>query len=196
MNAHFGLRGAETGAKPTTNKYPSIDVRKLERAGALQSGFQGGISWSSAGMSLGSMQLRAFHDRIQVSFWSRDQSGTERERHRDVAIVRTPCHIGGSRAWFVCPAPRCRRRVAILYVSHEVACRICHRLAYASTREDAEGRARLRVERIRKRLGWRPGFLNGLGPRPKRMRWWTYSRLLEQHMAACEVLARYLLRAS
>jgi hypothetical protein len=50
-----------------------------------------------------------------------------------------------------------------------------------SAREDAGGRARRRVERIRERLGWEPGILNGLGPNPKGMRWRTFHRLIEEH---------------
>ncbi|MEW5865081.1 MAG: hypothetical protein AB1773_16050, partial [Pseudomonadota bacterium] len=56
-----------------------------------------------------------------------------------------------------------------------------YRLAYASAREDAGGRARRRAERIRERLGWEPGILNGHGPKPKGMRWRTFHRLIEEH---------------
>jgi hypothetical protein len=32
-----------------------------------------------------------------------------------VGIDWTPCHYGGQRVWFLCPARGCRKRVAILY---------------------------------------------------------------------------------
>jgi len=52
------------------------------------------------------------------------------------------------------------------------ACRHCHQLAYFSSREDAGDRAaRRRAERLRARLGWEPGILNGEGGKPKWMRW-------------------------
>ena len=86
-----------------------------------------------------------------------------------VRIVRTPCNLGGSRAWFVCPAVGCGRRVATLYGGGIFACRHCCQLAYASSREDAGGRATRRADRLRARLGWEPGILNGEVRSPKVM---------------------------
>ena len=75
-------------------------------------------------------------------------------------------------AAFICPAAGCGRRVAILYGGGIFACRHCHQLAYFSSREDAGDRAaRRRAERLRARLGWEPGILNGEGGKPKWMRW-------------------------
>ena len=98
-------------------------------------------------------------------------------------IVRTPCNLGGSRAWFICPAVGCGRRVAILYGGGIFACRRCYRLAYASSREDACDRATRRADRLRARLDWEPGILNGGGEKPKWMRWRTFERLAAEHNA-------------
>ena len=61
------------------------------------------------------------------------------------------------------------------------ACRHCRQLAYASSREDAGGRATRRADRLRARLGWEPGILNGEGGKPKWMRWRTFERLATEH---------------
>lgn len=61
------------------------------------------------------------------------------------------------------------------------ACRHCYRLAYASSREDAGGRATRRADRLRARLGWEPGTLKGEGGKPKWMRWRTFERLAAEH---------------
>lgn len=106
--------------------------------------------------------------------------GAEDERY-PVRIVRTPCNLGGSRPWFICPALGCGRRVAILYGGGIFACRHCYQLAYASAREDAGDRATRRADRIRARLGWEPGILNGNGDKPKWMRWRTFYRLRDAH---------------
>lgn len=48
----------------------------------------------------------------------------------------TPCHFGGQRWWFRCPA--CSRRCRILYLPFDgsmFACRQCHRLTYPSQQE-------------------------------------------------------------
>src|SRR5215213_6335341 len=51
-----------------------------------------------------------------------------------VGLDRTRCTLGGARPWFVCSG--CRMRRAVLFCVHGVfRCRVCHDLAYRSTRE-------------------------------------------------------------
>jgi hypothetical protein len=38
-----------------------------------------------------------------------------------------------------------------------------------------------RADKIRVRLGWEPGILNGKGFKPKGMHWRTYRRLTDEH---------------
>ena len=71
--------------------------------------------------------------------------------------------------------------MAILYGGGIFACRHCHRLAYASSREDMSDRTMRRADRLRERLGWAPGILNAQGAKPKWTRWQTFDRLTEQH---------------
>jgi hypothetical protein len=98
------------------------------------------------------------------------------------ALDATPCTYGGVRYWFRCPAVGCGRRVAILHGAGKYfACRHCYRLAYASQRENAGDRAARRGDKIRARLQWEPGILNGEGDKPKGMRWRTFERLTTQH---------------
>lgn len=87
-----------------------------------------------------------------------------------VQIERTPCHLGGSRPWFICPS--CGRRCAILY---PVKCRLCLRLHYASERKGQLDRKFQKAERLRARLGQRKGGIAApFPPKPKLMRWHTY----------------------
>ncbi len=62
------------------------------------------------------------------------------------------------------------------------ACRACHDLAYASTREDETGRCDRRVMRIGERLGSDSNGCRGcywmMPDKPKGMHWRTYERLL------------------
>lgn len=110
------------------------------------------------------------------------QNGREWEdQNYPVWLDQTRCRYGGTRQWFRCPARGCGRRVAILYLGDQIfACRHCYRLAYASSRENAGDRATRRADRLRLRLGWEPGILNGDGGKPKWMRWRTFDRLAEQ----------------
>ncbi len=93
------------------------------------------------------------------------------------------CHLGGQRAWFRCPAKGCGRRVAILYGGAIFACRHCHRLAYESQREAGYDRMARRADKLRDKLGWEPGILNGDGIKPKGMHWRTFERLKVEHDA-------------
>jgi hypothetical protein len=73
--------------------------------------------------------------------------------------------------------------VAILYGGDYFVCRHCSQLAYPSQRETYDDRAARQAERIRERLGWVPGILNGKGWKPKGMHWRTFKRLTAQHDA-------------
>ena len=170
------------GAKSTTDDYHSLDVRFLAREGMLRPGHRGGVSWRRAGETSASIGVRAEEGRVILAY--RHRSGGDddwTDEQYPVRIVRTPCQLGGSRPWFICPAVGCGRRVAILYGGSIFACRHCHGLAYASSREDGSDRLARRADRLRERLGWAPGILNAEGEKPKWMRWRTFERLTEQH---------------
>ena len=96
------------------------------------------------------------------------------------------CHLGGQRHWFTCP--RCSKRVAVLYAPRRnFACRQCGGLGYATQKEGAGDRASTRADKLRKRMGWEAGILNGDGGKPKGMHWKTYQRLKSNHDALVQV---------
>ncbi len=101
-----------------------------------------------------------------------------------IGLERTPCRYGGSRPWFCCP--RCRQRRAVLYsVGGRFRCRGCHDLAYESTREDVGERARRRADKLRRKLGdTEHGLWRRVPPKPPRMRWAMYQRLVEEILEA------------
>lgn len=165
------------GAKATTGDYPPLDVRRLAREGALTPGYRGRWQWGETA----SIQVWSERDHVILTYRRRRGVAEWRDENYAVRVVRTPCHLGGSRAWFICPVAGCGRRVAILYGGGIFACRHCHKLAYPSSREDAGDRAARRAERLRAKLGWQPGILNGEEGKPKWMRWRTFERLALEH---------------
>ena len=181
------------GAKSTTDDYRVLDVRRLAREGMLQPGRSGIWNWIRRGKTVASISFRA--DRGQITLEYRRRSNGEEwvNEKYPVRLEWTRCHLGGSRPWFICPVAGCGRRVAILYGGGIFACRHCHRLAYASSREDAADRAIRKADRIRDRLGWQRGILSEPGAKPKWMRWATFERLVDQHD---ELVARGLLDAA
>jgi len=96
-----------------------------------------------------------------------------------LALVWTPCSFGGMRAWARCPG--CGRRVGVLYLLHGTwSCRVCHDLAYASTRLPDVARLVRRARAWRTRFGLRADVIEPLTWRDKPPRMWdrTFARIL------------------
>jgi hypothetical protein len=119
-------------------------------------------------------------DRITIDYRYKVSGGDWVPVNYPVMLEWTACTLGGRRAWFICPAKGCGRRVAILYSGAIFACRHCNKLAYACQREKDDDRAMRRADTIRRRLGWCAGIANPPGEKPKGMHWRTYNRLLRE----------------
>lgn len=174
------------GANSTTDDYRAIDVRRWQGDGLLIAGRAFGWQWSRDGTVVASIQVRVEADRVWLIYRHQSGGGEWKDENYPVWLDQTPCNLGGRRPWFRCPASGCGRRVAILYGGGIFACRHCYKLAYPSQRETWDGRARQRADRIRARLGWVPGILNGGGLKPKGMHWRTFERLAAKHDALVE----------
>lgn len=175
------------GGKVTTSDMRPLDIRKLQRDSLLKPGGAFGWHWTVNGKQVASIQVRTETDRVILNYRSRSKGGDWQPMEHSVFLEWTPCKFGGQRAWFLCPAQGCRRRVAVLFGGSIFACRHCHKLAYQCQRETHDERAARRAETIRRRLGWRPGILNGEGGKLKGMHWRTYERLKAEHDAFLNV---------
>lgn len=142
--------------------------------------------WSRNREEVASMQIRTEADLVIFNYRIRNTGGEWQPMEYPVTLEWTSCNLGGRRVWFLCPARGCGRRVAILFGGSIFACRHCHRLAYASQRETDDDRAMRRADRLREKLKWEPGFLNGDGAKPNGMHRRTYERLVAQHDAHVE----------
>jgi len=169
------------GAKDTTEDSQPLDIRRLQRAGVLVPGRCFGWEWTINDRPVASIQVRVESDRVTLVYRHRRRGDSEWQAvEQPVRMARTPCHYGGTRPWWLCPW--CGRRVAVLYsAGTHFSCRRCCRLAYSCQREAADDRAARRADRVRRRLGWEPGILNGEGGKPKGMRWRTFERLCAEH---------------
>lgn len=177
-------RRYRSDAADSTDDYRSLDVRRWQRDGLLKpTGRAFSWQWTRHGETVASIQVRAEADRVILDYRHRSGGNDWKDKNYSVQLDWTPCTYGGRRAWFLCPASGCGRRVAILYCGGIFACRHCYQLAYPSQRETDDDRAARQADKIRERLGWVPGILNGTGGKPKGMRWQTFWRLLAQHNA-------------
>jgi hypothetical protein len=173
--------GRYAHSRPATcESCPFIDVREWRTQGLLLRGLCFACSWPSGS----SIDVRIDADGVVLTFKGREQR---------VSLVRTRCHLGGTRPWFRCSASvggrPCGRRVAKLYLrGHVFGCRQCCGLAYASQSENPRYRAISRVQKIRMRLGGSANLLKPFPKKPRGMHRWTYYRLSAKAMAAHERL--------
>lgn len=191
----MGSGRRDQGGKDTTDNCRALDVRRLQRDGLLTPGESFGWSWTRNGKAVASIQVRAEADRVILDYRHPRNGGEWNSQNYPVRIEWTSRNYGGSRAWFLCPAQGCGRRVAMLYLGGAIfACRHCYRLAYSSQRENLNDLATRRADKIRGRLAWEPGILSGHGIKPKGMHMRTYQRLTIEHDAHVGISLNYMAR--
>ena len=169
--------------KTNTGELKSIRIGYLSKHNMLASGFTGSLSWSCRGENLGSIGYACTGDEVQLSYTLTDSITQQQTKHAySVQLSQSPCHFGGSRSWLVCPRVGCGRRVASLYLAGGVFwCRHCHQLGYESQQVVQRDRHTLKADKIRDKLKWEAGILNGAGLKPKHMHRRTYWRLYAEH---------------
>lgn len=178
-----GFNSGNHGGKRTTTDMRALDVRKVQREGLLRPGHSFGWSWKRDGETIAYINIKADTDRVTLDYRSRSNGGEWQAMNYPVRLAWTACHYGGQRAWWLCPAVGCGRRVAVLYGGSVFACRHCQKLAYKSQRETPDDRATRRADKLRDRLGWVAGILNDAGDKPKGMHWQTFWRMQASHDA-------------
>jgi hypothetical protein len=174
-------------SKDTIDDHRSIDVRRWKRDGLLESGKSFSWQWFVNGEVIGSIGVRIRREHVILTYRQRSSGEDWKDEKYPIYLDWTDCHLGGRRPWFLCPFDGCGRRVAILYEAGIFACRQCLQLAYPSQREEHDYRAIRQANRIRSKLGWMPGIINGNGDKPKGMHWKTFERLSAEHDALVQV---------
>ena len=170
------------GTRNTVDDMRALPIGKLAQADWLSSGRTCAFVWSCGGRKMAEINVTAAAGVVVLSYKARSNGDEWRDMKYPVQIHRTPCNLGGTRAWFICPAHGCGRRVATLYGGDLFACRHCQRLAYPSENESNRDRTARRADKLRARLQWPEGILNGSGwGRPKHMHRSTYYRLEQKY---------------
>lgn len=165
--------------RETTGDRLALDIRLLQRGGHLAPGQAFRWQWGRNGQPVASINIRTGADMVCLDY--RYGGTTGQDVSCRVSIAWTPCNYGGQRPWWVCPC--CGSRVALLYAGKVFACRQCHRLAYETTRQIPSERAGTAADKLRDKLEWPAGILNGNGGKPKRMHWDTFWKLQAKHDA-------------
>ena len=167
-------------AKPLVEDCEALDVNWLHRHGWFERRRTGQLTWTMERRTTAEIGVTASPSQVTLFYWYKGVFDAEWEPVESVVrLTWTPCHFGGRRPWFVCPG--CGRRVAKLYLRGKYfLCRRCHNLAYKSQREDRAERLMRKADKIRMRLGGKPGMLNPFPPKPQGMHWLTYLGLWEE----------------
>lgn len=188
------MGGSESGrhwrfnAKETTSNYRKIDIRRWKRDDMLYPHHAFNWQWLHLGEVVSSISVTPHSEHIELKYQTRDnEHGEWKSKHYIISLAFTECHLGGTRPWFLCPAQGCGRRVALLYSCGIYVCRHCLNLAYASQHEALHDRAARQADKIREKLKWEPGILNGKEIKPKGMHWKTYERLCAKHDELVEI---------
>ena len=169
--------------RDTTTDYRRLDVRQLQKYGVLKAGYTCAWNWYRGGEKTASIQVTVTPSHLILNYRHQRNESPWQSFNYPVNLDSTPCNLGGTRVWFRCPAAGCGRRVALLYLGSSgiFACRKCYGLAYESQRERDYDRAARRADKLRVRLRWEEGILNGDGSRPKGMHERRYLLLRHRH---------------
>ena len=177
MGGRGSGRCSSYGGKPETRDSMPLDIRKITRKGLLVLGNSFSWQWLVNDRQVAGISIRVDLQSMVLSYRMKSTGEVVEQR---VQTQTSPCHLGGQRHWFTCH--QCSKRVAVLYApGRYFACRGCGGLGYATQKEGVGDRASSRADKLRKRLGWEAGILNGEGGKPKGLHWATYWRLKAEH---------------
>jgi hypothetical protein len=154
--------------------YRSVDMRRWHRDGLLRPGTPfSWLWWDEEGNKKASIVVYMLSEAsIKLDYRYRSGESEWQNIEEPVSVEWTPCNYGGKRPWFRCPGVvngrYCGRRVAILYAaSPYFLCRHCYRLPYASQSETEADRLLRKANKIRRRLGGKPGLGYSFPAKPK-----------------------------
>jgi hypothetical protein len=160
-------------SKGTAESSLPLDIRKFKREGCLTPGRWFSWQWSTGGNIHSSIGTTVHEDYLLLQYTHKK---TEDVKQR-IYFEWTGCNYGGKRIWFSCPF--CGRRCAVIYSCGKYfACRTCGNLTYKTSNETPTDRRASKANKLRKRIGAKPGAFNLLPIfKPKGMHQRTWDRI-------------------
>jgi hypothetical protein len=196
-----GFGSGRRGGYPTIESTFRIDIDALRRHRMIRLGIRGGCVMHFSGYWHGlDVECETHIDGpwngwVRLKYEMTDYwTGEPLEIDDKIFLATSRPPFGGLRWWFVCP--RLNRRVRKLYLplgGRHFWSRRAYRLAYASQRETVYDRAMRRARKLTLRLGGDPAD-DTYPDKPKRMRWTTYNRMMDNLVAADGVADERLIR--
>lgn len=172
----------------TCEQRDAIDIAWLRRQGLLEPGRTGEMQFSRRGAVTGAVRVSSAATGISLAYRTDDA----KDVGQFISFKHSPQPFGGHRVWLQCP--HCDKQCRVLYSGRlGFRCRRCQGLSYISEHERPFGRAILRPQRLRERLGGSADLTQPFPPKPKGMHWRTYRRLEERDQ---ELLGAIISRAA
>ena len=169
------------GGEATTDDISSVDVRALHRWQDISDPITRTVTWSRGGVTHTKMTIEKTTKGLLFSYLFKRYGSEPVQVERYVTLQFSDTQFGGRRPWFTCP--NCKRRTAIVFISRGIGCRKCFGIRHQSQNECGSDRAIRRIDFLREKLKWQPGFLNGSEWRPKGMHHKTYYGLLHEYQS-------------
>src|SRR5215471_32492 len=93
----------------TTEYHRPLDIRELNRWGLLEASGWRTITWRRDGEVVASIGVLHCFNHLVLRY-SHESLNSQRE-HKEYSVFynSAPCHYGGVRRWFICPARGCAR---------------------------------------------------------------------------------------
>ncbi len=162
------------GAKTCCEEVRHIDVHRLNKSGCLVSGYSGVTRWSIDGKETASIGLKTLGNQLKLSYNYSCRDSEKEFIEQPVSLVKTPCHYGGYRTWFVCGG--CSKRVTKLYNGGKYFhCRKCYDLPYTSQNESKSSYLYTRKHKLGAKTFANYEFGEGWG-KPKGQHWKTFEK--------------------
>lgn len=166
-------------SRATCESLNVIDIRYLQRRGALVPGGVGRINWSVEDHVIGDVNYRVHETTLELSYrWQAGSADNWHEVVEHIPLEFTAQHLGGKRPWFTCLG--CCRRSACLYAGSYFRCRKCQNLAYRSQSLAAASRALSTAQKVRTRLGGSGSLSDAFPSKPRGMHQRTYDRFCDK----------------
>jgi hypothetical protein len=179
MGGYNSGRYRDHDAYSTVNQFHRLDIRQWKRKGVLKPRCVFKLFLEN-GHRYNPIKVEVSEHEVFIAYSYQYQENTEMIRYR-VKLSWSPCHYGGVRPWFLCPAIGCGARVAILYGGKYFACRHCYHLVYPSQRENKCKRMMRKISKIKRCMGWGADAESYTKGRPKGMHWQTYDKLYDHY---------------
>ncbi|MCM3622762.1 hypothetical protein M4D70_10925 [Brevibacillus borstelensis] len=173
--------------KPIADNHLALSVTDLNKSKLLSEGNHFQWAWLKKQLPLATITLLVRNGSIIIT--GNTISAVT------VRLTQTDCNYGGTRPWFICPNPMCKRRVEKLFLVKSILrCRHCHNLTYMSCRMSRNDLMQLLIHsrRIKRRL-FSKGLVDSVNwfvSRPKGMHSSTYLRLRKEFIRSETCLSR------